>query len=124
MSYHVKVKPGMLVEYEGLAYVNANFNEPEFGSQPYVTINTEPLPDQHSNDDGCPLIAVHLNDATIYDDEGAGPIHQSDTPKTDRFKAMEVALETIKTTIDNSANEMGDVHRVVMDQLQELGMYA
>jgi len=65
----VVVKPGTLVQYENVGiFINCNFNDPEFDSQPYVTVNTDDLPDEHNvGDSGIPAISVHLNDATLYD---------------------------------------------------------
>lgn len=76
----VYVRPGTLVKYEGVGiFVNCALNEPEFGCQPFVTVNTEELPPAHTYDEndpskpgGMPKIAVHLGDCTLYDDDGAG----------------------------------------------------
>lgn len=76
----ITVPEGSLVYFEGVGlHIRAARNEPEFGSQPFVTINTEELPAQHVNGNGEPLIAVHLNDATLYDDEGKGNIKRGDS---------------------------------------------
>lgn len=69
----VHVAPGTLVLYEEVGvFVNCNFNEPEFGRQPYVSIVTEELPAEFVKPDGCPILAVSLNDAELYDDAGGG----------------------------------------------------
>jgi hypothetical protein len=69
----VHVAPGTLVQFDEVGvFVNCNFNEPEFGRQPYVTVNTEELPGEFVKPDGCPILAVHLNDAELYDDGGTG----------------------------------------------------
>jgi len=71
----VRVAPGTPVVYGGLGIaVNANYNDPDFDSQPYVTVDTEQLDPQHVYGDGLPVIAVHLNDAELYDDRGAGNV--------------------------------------------------
>lgn len=128
-AVHVPDRTLVIYQPSGLQ-VNAGINV-EFDCQPYVTINTEEVGDEHHYDDGsgtpeypakCPKIAVHLHDNTIYDDEGAGPIQQADTPKTDRFAAMELALEVIRDSVNNPRDALGDVHAVVCDQLQQLGM--
>lgn len=182
----IPVKAGSLVMFQGTGIVvGANLNDPEFGRQPYVTINTDHLAAEHRydektgrratngpfvahgdpaggayvvdvstgdqvarfrNDDGtrqadarkdaeayaatlntrwaghvgCPIIAVHLNDCTIFDDEGAGPMHKADTPRTDRFTVMEDALETIRAAVNEPTSTMSDVHRIVCDELREL----
>lgn len=71
----VTVPAGTLIKIEGIGiYLRCALNDPEFGCQPYVTVNTEDLPPAHryGENNGMPIVAVHLNDCTLYDDEGAG----------------------------------------------------
>lgn len=52
MARSITVTPGTLVNYEGLGIaVNANYNDPEYGSQPYVTVSTDALDPAHSYDE-------------------------------------------------------------------------
>lgn len=69
----VRVPEGTLVRFDGVGLqVRAGRNDPEFGSQPFVTINTEDLPPEFAHDGGMPIIDITLNDGSLYDDEGAG----------------------------------------------------
>lgn len=70
----IEVPAGTLVQYRDVGIqINCNLNEPEFASQPYVTVNTEELPTEHDvGDTGIPAIAIHLNDVTLYDVDHAG----------------------------------------------------
>jgi hypothetical protein len=43
--------------------------DPEYGSQLFVTVNTEEVAEDDQDEAGTPVIAVHLNDATLYDRE-------------------------------------------------------
>lgn len=74
MSRNALIVPrGTLIEVDGTGIqLTCDFNEPEFDEQPFVTINTEHLAERftHGDDNGMPIIAVHLNDATLYDDDG------------------------------------------------------
>lgn len=79
----VRVRPGTLVVYQGLGIaVNADYNDPELGSRPYVTVNTEELDPRYVYGDELPMIAVHLNHTDLFDDQGAGnvaPIYDAPT---------------------------------------------
>lgn len=70
----VAAAPGTLVVYDGLGIaVGANYNEPEFGQQPYVTVTTEEIDARFVGDDDGPNLTLHLNDATVYDWPAAEP---------------------------------------------------
>lgn len=75
----IDVEPDTLICFAGVGIqVRAGFNPDMESGQPYVTVNTEDLPPAHcyGEDDGMPAIAVHLNDAVLFDDEGHGNIAQ------------------------------------------------
>jgi hypothetical protein len=141
----IHVQPETLVCFDGVGlHISAGLNDPEFGSQPYVTINTEELAREHrygpepelptdselvdfalmrgatreyvadadtdqlitdygdlfmcwarEANAGLPIIAVHLNDCTIFDDEGAGPIHQGDSVRDSQHVELEKALRDL-----------------------------
>jgi hypothetical protein len=162
----INVKAGTLVFFEGVGIqVRADFNDPEFGSQPYVTINTDELPPAHRYDErtglrgdsapyradcletasgewvvrgpgeaivartysvddisdaeaeaeriadsfnegwegvcGMPAVAVHLNDATLIDDEGKGAIQRADSVKTDQYEKLEKLASAVRIAVKN-----------------------
>lgn len=44
-------------------------NETKYGNQVYVTISTDNMRADEVNDDGTPIMMVHLNDGDLYDSE-------------------------------------------------------
>lgn len=73
---HVTVKPGTHITVEGLGIeigVGYSGDGHDF-EQPYVTIDTAGIQPEHAYGEGMSIIAVHMNDATLLDDEGAGNI--------------------------------------------------
>lgn len=127
----IVVDPGTLVRFGQLGIqVRADYNKPEFGRQPFVTVNTEELDPAHLyGETGTPAIAVHLNDNTLYDDEGQGNRQRSDTCLPDDLSVYvvrpddpseDVAVfmreedaEAFAATYDDSS-PAGDIERCVV----------
>lgn len=62
------VDPGTLVVWAGLGIeVNADYNDPEHGRQPYLTIVTHRMDERFAGDRHGPNMAISLNDATLHD---------------------------------------------------------
>lgn len=72
MPKTTNVPADTLVRFENGIIVACGTNEPEHGSQIYLSIWTETAGATHHHGDGMPKIMVDLNDAEIYDDEGQG----------------------------------------------------
>jgi hypothetical protein len=70
---HVEVPDGALVSFDAGLQVSAGLALLfQGGTQPYVKVNTEDLGSQNVDGNGNLLIAIHLNSAVIFDDEGEG----------------------------------------------------
>lgn len=92
----IVVDPGTLVIFNEVGiHLSAGYNTPEFGRQPWVTINTDELHSHHHYSTigqvgESPAIAVHLNDADLFDDQGAGNI----APAVDGTKVFVVVAHS------------------------------
>lgn len=119
----IDVEPDTLICFEGVGIqVRAGFNPDMESGQPYVTINTEDLSPTHVYDDeGSPAIAVHLNDAALYDDEGHGNtaqvvgtpvvyvVHPSDTSEGVAVFAMERHAQAFRDTFTSPVDMVSEV---------------
>lgn len=70
----VEVPAGTLVSYRGLGIIlAADYNEPQFRSQPLVIVSTLNIDPRFAGGDRGPDIAIHVNDWTLFDGSPSGP---------------------------------------------------
>lgn len=105
--------------------VNIGRNEPEFGSQPFVTISTENTPqeDCYGPELGLPKINVLLNDATLYDKDGKDYAEKCEREKI-RYKRAQDICAGYECEMDNSvrgANRYGRYAVVTEDVVRGNG---